>query len=214
MGELKTYGDLKKVIKSIFTQQKGEKIGQIALGTIINLIPGADAAKNTYDFIKAAFSKPDTKKTGTWLDKLDIDDDMSKIIDDTVENGFLKIITKTIENEPDDKDLENDFNMNAKMVDYLKNNYNNRTITGINEFKMKERFQQLAGLINELEVKQDPSVTTISKDLNDQGSSFTNINTKEKFEQLLDAITSKLTPEFKEQPGFKQAILSFYNKNK
>ena len=62
---------------------------------------------------------------------------MSKIVDDTVENGFLKTLTQTIESEPDDKPLEQNFNMNAKMVDYLKKTYGGRTITGITENKMK-----------------------------------------------------------------------------
>jgi len=89
------------------------------------------------------------------------------------------------------------------------------------EFEMKDRFQHLAG-IKEAEatqpaqpqVKQDSSVKTIAKDLEDQGSNFKNISTKEKMEQLLDAVTNKLDPKFKETPAFKQAILSFYNKNK
>ena len=123
MAELNTYGDLKKVIKSISTKQKGEKIGQVALDTVIGLIPGAGNAKTTFDFIKAAFSKPDTKKTDTWLDKLDIDDEMSSIVDDTVENGFLQTLAKTIEGEDDNTPLESDFNMNAKMVNYLKEKY-------------------------------------------------------------------------------------------
>ena len=117
--ELNTYGDLKKVIKAIALKQKGEKIGNIALGTLMGFIPGAEAAKTTFEFIKAAISKPDAKKTSTWLDKLDIDDEMSKIVDDTVENGFMQTMSKTIESESDDKPLEDDFNMNAKMVDYL-----------------------------------------------------------------------------------------------
>jgi len=62
--------------------------------------------------------------------------------------------------------------------------------------------------------KPDSSVATISKDLEDQSSNFKNISTKEKMEQLLDALVKKLNPEFKETPAFKQAILSFYNKNK
>ena len=117
---IKTYGDLKKVIKAISLKQKGEKIGGIALDQIVGLIPGGGAAKTTFDFVKAAFLKPDTKKTKTWLDKLDIDDDMSAIVDDTVENGFLKMVTQTLESEADNKPLEDDFNMNAKMVEYLK----------------------------------------------------------------------------------------------
>lgn len=222
MAELNTYGDLKKVIKSISTKQKGEKIGQVALDTVVGLIPGAEAAKTTFDFIKAAFSKPDTKKTNTWLDKLDIDDEMSAIVDDTVENGFLQTLSKTIEGESDSTPLESDFNMNAKMVNYLKSKYGGRTITGIKEkqnlkFNMKERFQQLAG-IKEITpvttVKTDSSVTTITKDLEDQGSNFKNINNKEKMIQLLDALTKKLNPEFKKSPAFKQAVIDFYNKNK
>ena len=65
--ELNTYGDLKKVIKAISLKQKGEKIGNIALGTLMGFIPGAEAAKTTFDFIKAAISKPDIKKTNTAL---------------------------------------------------------------------------------------------------------------------------------------------------
>ena len=135
--ELKTYGDLKKVIKAISTKQKKEKIGGVALDAIVGLIPGGDAAKTTFEFVKAAFSKPDTKKTKTWLDKLDIDDDMSAIVDDTVENGFLQMITKTIESKSDDKLLEDDFNMNAEMVRYLQKKYSGRTISGIKENKKK-----------------------------------------------------------------------------
>jgi hypothetical protein len=151
MAELNTYGDLKKAIKAISLKQKGEKIGQVAIDTILGAVPGLGVAKTTFDFVRAAFSKPDTKKTNTWLDKLDIDDDMSSIVDDTVENGFLKTIANTIDQESDDKPLEPDFNMNAKMVDYLKTNYEGRTIAGIKEnnltqFGMKERFQQLAGI--------------------------------------------------------------------
>jgi len=145
-SQLKTYGDLKKVIKSIALKQKGGKIGNVALDTVIGLIPGAGAAKTTFDFIKAAISKPDVKKTNTWLDKLDIDDDMSKIVDDTVENGFMQMMSKTIESKPDTQSLEPNFNMNAEMVNYLKKQYAGRTVAGIQENKemeLKEYIKQL-----------------------------------------------------------------------
>ena len=57
------------------------------------------------------------------------------------------MITKTIEGEPDSKPLEQDFNMNQKLVDYLKQNYQGRTVTGIKENKMKT--QQLRKIIRE-----------------------------------------------------------------
>ena len=77
MTELNTYGDLKKAIKTISLKQKGGKIGLVLIDTILGALPGIGAAKTTFDFVRAAFEKPDTKKTNTWLDKLDVDDEMS-----------------------------------------------------------------------------------------------------------------------------------------
>jgi len=152
MNNLKTYGDLKKLINSIKLKQKGQKIiskgKEFALDQILGLIPGASNAKTAFDFLKTAISKPDTKKTNTWLDKLDIDDKMSAIVDDTVESGFMQAMADTIQNEPDNKSLEDNFNMNQKMVDYLRDKYEQRTITGIKE-NMKTQ-QQLRKLIREI----------------------------------------------------------------
>jgi hypothetical protein len=142
MAELKTYGDLKKMIKAISSKQKGEKIvsqgKEFALDQLLGLIPGASNAKTAFDFIKSAIAKPDTKKTQTWLDRLDVDDQMSAIVDDSVENGFMQAMAKSIESQPDNKELESDFNMNAKMVDFLRNKYGGRHIAGIKENKMKK----------------------------------------------------------------------------
>ena len=150
MAELKTYGDLKKIIKSIALKQKGQQIGNVALDTVIGLIPGAEAAKTTFEFIKAAISKPDAKKTNTWLDKLDIDDQMSAIVDDTVENGFMQAMSKAIESESDDKPLESDFNMNSRMVGFLQSKYKGRTIAGIKENKNMDLKEYIKTLVREL----------------------------------------------------------------
>lgn len=217
MAELNTYGDLKKAIKTIQLKQKGEKIGNVAIDVVLNNIPGLGAARSTFDFIKAAFSKPDTKKTKTWLDKIDVDDEVSAIVDDTVENNFLKTMAQMFDSEQDDKPLEQDFNMNQKIVDYLEDKYEGRTVTGIKEFEMKDRFQKLAGIKEEEAApttKQALDVTAISKDLEDRESNFKNINTKDKMIQLLDTIVSKLDPKFAESTNFKAAILAFYNKHK
>jgi hypothetical protein len=215
---METYGDLKKVINSIKSKQRGEKIFSqgkaFALDQVLGLIPGASNAKTTFDFLRAAFEKPDTKKTQTWLDKLDIDDEMSAIIDDTVENGFLKIMANTIEAESDTKPLESDFNMNAKMVDYLKDKYEGRTVTGITEKKMKYK---LVKKVNEVEAEIPSSIVTISKDLADQSSNFKQINTKDRMVQLFDVMVAKIkenNPEFTNNSAFKQAILAIYNKYK
>jgi hypothetical protein len=158
--DLKTYGDLKKAIKAISLKQKGEKVAGVALDTIMGLVPGLDVARSTFDFIKAAISKPDVKKTKTWLDRLDVDDEMSAIVDDTVENGFMKTIAQTIDNEPDDKPLEPDFNMNARMVDYLQDKYEGRHIAGIKESKIdKDKLSQIKkGIEVEMEHTNDPKI--------------------------------------------------------
>jgi len=166
--ELKTYGDLKKLIKSITTGQKTDKLidkgKTLALDQLLGFIPGASNAKTAYDFFRTAIAKPDTKKTNTWLDKLDVDDNMSKIIDNAVENGFMSTIAKTIESEPDTKPLEQDFNMNQKLVDYLKNQYQGRTVTGIKENNMKKELlkkiikEEIAKLKQEANIPPQPAV--------------------------------------------------------
>ena len=216
MANLETYGDLKKLINTIKLKQKGQKViskgKEFALDQVLGLIPGASNAKTAFDFIKTAISKPDTKKTGTWLDKLDIDDKMSAIVDDTVENGFMQSMVDIIQNEPDNKPLEDDFNMNQKMVDYLKNEYNQRTITGIKENMKTQLLRQL--IREEIKTQINPSINTISKDLDDQKSNFKTINTKDKMVELMDNIFNKLDPKFKDSPIFKQSIIAIYNKYK
>lgn len=220
--KLKTYGELRKAIKAINKNQLGDKTVDFLQDIALDFLPGAAAAKSTFDFVKSAFNKPDDKKTNSWIDKLDVDDELSKIVDDTVENGFLKLISQTIESEPDDKELEDDFNMNQKMVDYLKKNYDGRTVTGIKEnINMKKRFQQLAGIIEQEqqggEGEVASSVRIIDKDLDDQKSNFKMINTRDKMGQLLDAMVDNIkqvNPDFVDSSQFSQAVIAFYNKYK
>ena len=162
--------------------------------------------------IKASYNKPDTKKTKTWVDKIDVDDDMSDIVDDTVENGFIKMMVELIESEPDDKPLEPDFNMNQKLVDYLKDNHNDRTITGIKEMEEVNRMKELAGIPSP--EKETPAVKNIVKDLADRSSDFKLINTKDKVVELLDAIVDQLNPKVIEAPAFKTGVREFFTKHK
>mgnify|MGYP003649530845 FL=1 len=158
---METYGELKQAIKTISLKQKGAKIGDVALDVVLGAIPGIGAAKTTFDFVKAAFEKPDTKKSKSWLDKLDVDDEISAIVDDTVENGFLKAIAQAIDSESDETTLEQNFNMNQKMVDYLKKEYSGRTVTGIRESKLKNTMRklELKQLIREALLEQVPEET-------------------------------------------------------
>ena len=128
-NNLETYGQLKQIIKSIAMKQKGQKIGSVALDVALGFIPGMDAVKNTFSFIKAAVGKPDNKKTNTWLDKLDIDDMTSQIVDDTIENKFMEYIAKDIESQPDNKKIDPNFNMNNVLTKWLEDNFKKRTVS-------------------------------------------------------------------------------------
>jgi hypothetical protein len=136
--ELKTYGDLKKVINAIKSGNKKEMIlskgKEIALDTLLGFI-GAGGVKSGVDLARAAFRAPDTKKTNTWLDRLNIDDEVSKIVDDTVENGYVDSLSKELEQKPDNEALPADFDINKELQAYLAQNYKNRTVTGLKEDK-------------------------------------------------------------------------------
>ena len=152
MAELKTYGDIKKLVKDIKLKKKGVEIltktGEVALDQVLGLIPGASNVKTGIDFISTIFKKPDTKKTDTWLDKLDVDDQMLKIVDEKIENAFLEWITKDILNQDDNRELEDDFSMDTKFQKYLRKKYGRPFVAPIKEeFELKARFQKLAGII-------------------------------------------------------------------
>jgi hypothetical protein len=133
---VQTYGQLKSIIDGIKTKQKVVQVWDTAKGKMVDAfvdeligkIPGGAIAKSTFDFFRAASKKPDTVKTKTWLDKLDIDDDVLKIVDDTIENSFLEDFAKRIENEADNTKLPDDFNMNVELQTYIANTHNKRTV--------------------------------------------------------------------------------------
>ncbi len=128
----KTYGDLKNLIKAITSGDKKKKIiskgKEIALDQFLGFIPGASNAKTFLDFLRTITKKPDTVKTDSILSQFDIDDNTLKIVDDAIENGFLNDLEKEIQKEPDDKELESDYNMNTKFANYLKAKYNDHFV--------------------------------------------------------------------------------------
>ena len=140
--ELKTYGDLKLALKNIKKDQNLKKfkdVGGKAFAAALNLIPGVGTAIDTIAVFKAAFNKPDNVKTNTWLDKLDVDDDASKIVDDTVENDFLKVAANKFMDEPDDKVLDPNFNMDDELNNHLKSKFNARHVGGVSEAVVGKR---------------------------------------------------------------------------
>ena len=167
---LKTYGELKQIVSLIKTKQKGLKVGGVALDVLSDFIPGAQTVRTTFDFVKAAFGKPDTKKTDTWIDKLDVDDEFSAIVDDTVENGFLEVIANAIENKPDDELLGDDFDMNNELQAYLEKEFTDARggIKAANENKLRKYIREEIDNI----ANQAPPEDETSRSVTDLGNKF------------------------------------------
>ena len=132
-----TFDDLNRVITGIINKAKMGEVKDQAVGmvvdTVIGLIPGAGAAKTAFDFFKGVTKQPDANETGSFIDQLDVDDQLSMIVDDTVEGKFLKFIQKQIKGKGGP--IPPEWNINAELKQYLANQFGGRTVAGSEENK-------------------------------------------------------------------------------
>lgn len=134
-GNVQTWGGLRSMIQSLITKKKlnAAKSGavNILVDQVVGLIPGASNVKTAFDFFKSIYSADDTKKTNTWIDKLNVDDKYSEIVDDSVEDQFVKHLVKMLEGKPAEEKLPQDFNINDELIKYLSDQYDNRSLSYI-----------------------------------------------------------------------------------
>jgi len=132
-----TFEDMSRVIAGIINKAKLGEVKDQAVGmavdTVLGLIPGASVAKTAFDFFKGVTKQPDANETGSFIDQLDVDDQLSMIVDDTVEGKFLKFIQKQIKGKTGP--IPPDWNINAELKQYLANQFGGRTVAGSEEDK-------------------------------------------------------------------------------
>ena len=87
-------------------------------------------AKSIPEAFKILNGTSDSVKTNTGMDRLNIDDDYSKIVDDDIENGFLDDFLAKLSELPDDAPIPD---ANAQLEDYLRFKFNQRTVDIENE---------------------------------------------------------------------------------
>ena len=92
--EVQTVGQLVRLL-NLAIQSKRKKLAadsgsKEVVDAFLGLFPGMGAVKSVGDLLKKVYSMPDEKKTQTALDYLNVDDQISAIVDDRVENAFLK----------------------------------------------------------------------------------------------------------------------------
>lgn len=131
-SKIKTFGELLKLIQGIQIKNKGGKLLDkgisFAIDQVLGLVPGASNAKTAFDFLKTAFERPDTKKTGTVVDKLNVDDQVAAIIDNSVEQKFLTHLIELIKQHGVDTPIPLDWNITRELQTFLQKNFNNRTV--------------------------------------------------------------------------------------
>ena len=132
-GQLKTIGDLRRAVKGAIkskrTNQGADAIKDVATSALLDLLPGAGTAKSLFDVIRSTYALPDDKKTNTALDLLNVDDQVSAIVDDTIENAFLKALGNELKDEPDEKEL-GEINVTTLLQKYISKEFERRTVGG------------------------------------------------------------------------------------
>lgn len=130
--QLNTVGDLRKIIRDYREMKAGKEVAKKAVEMTLEQIPGVNnlyaiwkGAKDTKDMLGKLYGAEDTAKSNTGMDKLNIDDNVSKIVDDRIEQAFLNDLLKGIE-AMDDNDPIPD--TNEKLQNYLKDKFNQHSV--------------------------------------------------------------------------------------
>lgn len=125
---IKTYGDLRNQLNTAIKTKKKEALKGFGIGLVLDALGGA-IFKDTATFIRTMYSLPDEKKTNTVLDVfLNVDDDVSAIVDDNIENAFLQDFLEIIKNKPDNEEITS--NITQELQNYIASQFNQRTVKG------------------------------------------------------------------------------------
>jgi flagellar motor component MotA len=123
---IETYGQLRNQLNTAIKSKKKSALRGFGIGLVFDAL-GAAIFKDTATFIKTMYKLPDNKKTGTVLDVfLNVDDDVSAIIDDNIENAFLNDFMDMIQQKPDDERI--DQSITKELQDYVARKYNQTTV--------------------------------------------------------------------------------------
>ena len=131
-AEIQTFGELRKVIRDYRAMRAGTEAGKKAAELAIEQIPVLNniysiwsAAKDAKEMITSLYGKDDSFVSQTGLDKLNVDDDVSKIVDDKIENAFINDFLESFK-EKDDADPIPD--INDELQKFLATKFNEKQV--------------------------------------------------------------------------------------
>jgi len=129
---LQTVGDLKRLIKTHRAMEAGKELGKKAAEAAIEQVPVVSnifslwrGAQDAKEIIGKLYGAEDTFRSSTGLDKLNVDDNVSKIVDDPIEVAFINDLLATIE---DMDDLAPIPDVNVELQKYLARKFDNNQV--------------------------------------------------------------------------------------
>ena len=133
-GDIETFGDLVALLKCTVEYSGRKKV----LSIIANFVPGVasareafEASQNVAGFILKMYQVDDNERPAGNLGKLDMDDDVATILDNKVENLFVKDLIKVIQDGNSlDSPIPDNWDVTDALKAYLAREYEQRTITG------------------------------------------------------------------------------------
>jgi len=130
--ELQTVGEVLAIIQKFRQAQAGGQVGKKALEMAVEQIPGISniwsvvkGAKEAKDMINTLYGMDDKFQSNTGLDKLNIDDNISKIVDDKVEAAFLNFLIDKLKNMNPGAPM---LDATVEIQDFLASKFNQRTV--------------------------------------------------------------------------------------
>lgn len=115
-------------LRSALNKEKRKKLSKAVLKDLISLIPYSQGLNTLSHFLNPEDFKSyiessyglNGKKVKDNIFK--IDPDVSKLLDDKIENGFINFISKNLNNKelfPDDQEIKKSFNMTKLLQKYI-----------------------------------------------------------------------------------------------
>ena len=131
-AEIKTVGQFKNFLKYHRAAAAGKEVGKQAVDAILGALPGIGTMYNVFKGTKTAvdalnkiYGADDKIKSNTGLDALNVDDNVSKIVDDPIEVRFLNYYANLINDMDDDSPLPN---ATAELQAFIADNFDDNTV--------------------------------------------------------------------------------------
>lgn len=122
-------------VKDKLSKEAKNQLKDLAIDTVLSFIPGGGAIKSGFGFLKAITGVKDNQADKVrWLKTIDIDDRVSDLVDDKIEEEFLKLLSDKIENIDDDMKIEK-LNMTALLNNYIEKENDNTKGIGLTGYE-------------------------------------------------------------------------------